>query len=263
MKSPFPGMDPYLERHWRDVHSSLVIYARDQMQEFLPEELFARVEERVYVENPGNDDRSIYPDVRVVEHRPGTQSTVAVADEIEIAESFLVTTQDEPVTETYIEIREIGSGHRVVTVIEFLSPANKVAGPGQEQYRQKQAELCQGGVSLVEIDLVRTGRAPNDVVFPSIPAELRTPYMARVRRSWEPLRIQCYRLPLRARLGAIMVPLRRCDREIPLRLQQLVDQCYRNGRYHTLDYQAEPEPPLSPDDARWADELLRGAGKRV
>ena len=32
MPSPFPGMDPYLEAHWRDVHASLIIYARDALQ---------------------------------------------------------------------------------------------------------------------------------------------------------------------------------------------------------------------------------------
>ncbi len=28
MPSPFPGMDPYLESHWRDVHHSLITYTR-------------------------------------------------------------------------------------------------------------------------------------------------------------------------------------------------------------------------------------------
>ena len=36
MKSPFPGMDPYLEEFWPDVHASLIIYARDQLEEQLP-----------------------------------------------------------------------------------------------------------------------------------------------------------------------------------------------------------------------------------
>jgi len=26
MKSPFPGMDPYLEQHWRSVHHRLLTY---------------------------------------------------------------------------------------------------------------------------------------------------------------------------------------------------------------------------------------------
>jgi hypothetical protein len=33
MKSPFPGMDPYLEEHWRDVHHSFLTYARDELQQ--------------------------------------------------------------------------------------------------------------------------------------------------------------------------------------------------------------------------------------
>jgi len=50
MKSPFPGMDPYLEAHWLDVHSRLVAYAADALNEVLPETLVARMEERVAVE---------------------------------------------------------------------------------------------------------------------------------------------------------------------------------------------------------------------
>src|SRR5947209_12316382 len=50
MKSPFPGMDPYLEQFWPDIHASLIIYSRDQLEEQLPGSLIARVEERVVVE---------------------------------------------------------------------------------------------------------------------------------------------------------------------------------------------------------------------
>ncbi len=32
MLSPFPGMDPYFEHHWRDVHHRLVTYSCDQIQ---------------------------------------------------------------------------------------------------------------------------------------------------------------------------------------------------------------------------------------
>ena len=46
MPSPFPGMDPYLERHWGDVHTRLITSASDPLQKFLPKDLRARVEER-------------------------------------------------------------------------------------------------------------------------------------------------------------------------------------------------------------------------
>ena len=51
MKSnPFPGMNPWLESHWGDIHTSLTTYARDQLQPQLPAGLRARVEEYVAVE---------------------------------------------------------------------------------------------------------------------------------------------------------------------------------------------------------------------
>src|SRR5947207_9710257 len=67
MPSPFPGMDPYLEAHWRDIHASLIIYARDALQGVLPPSLRARVEERVLLETrEGIGDHPLFPDVRVV-----------------------------------------------------------------------------------------------------------------------------------------------------------------------------------------------------
>ena len=36
MKSPFPGMDPFLERHWEDVHTRLIGYIADALQPHQP-----------------------------------------------------------------------------------------------------------------------------------------------------------------------------------------------------------------------------------
>lgn len=49
MKSPFAGMDPYLETRWRDVQSALVLYCREALVDGLPNDLVSRVEDRVYV----------------------------------------------------------------------------------------------------------------------------------------------------------------------------------------------------------------------
>ncbi len=67
---------------------------------------------------------------------------------------------------------------------------------------------------------------------------------------------------MRERLPAIAIPLRRDDRDVPLDLQALLDQCYEAAAYDDIDYREEPDPPLKPDDARWADELLREQGLR-
>jgi hypothetical protein len=50
MKSPFPGMDPYLEQHWGDVHHNLITFAQGLLNDHLPRDLRARVEERVLVD---------------------------------------------------------------------------------------------------------------------------------------------------------------------------------------------------------------------
>jgi hypothetical protein len=222
MPSPFAGMDPYLEQFWRDVHASLIIYARDQLQSQLPGDLRARVEERVVVEE-----------------------------------------RSEPMTETFIEILDVGSGKRVVTVIEVLSLTNKFPGEGMEQYQRKQRELKDGGVSLVEIDLLRSGKHVLAVPRNRIPERGRTAYKVCVRRGWQADTWELYPLPLRAKLPTIMIPLRQTDADIRLDLQALIEQCYKNGGYEDdLDYRAEPDPPLDPDDAGWADEVLRAAGKR-
>ena len=83
MKSPFPGMDPYLERHWGDVDQGIVTYIRDWIQSRLPADLRARMQERIYIEIPDVRRGEYYPDVRVIERprrSPAVGSATAVAE---------------------------------------------------------------------------------------------------------------------------------------------------------------------------------------
>jgi hypothetical protein len=50
MKNPFPGMNPWMEGFWRDVHASMLVYARDLLNAELPPGLHARVDERLAVD---------------------------------------------------------------------------------------------------------------------------------------------------------------------------------------------------------------------
>ena len=71
------------------------------------------------------------------------------------------------------------------------------------------------------------------------------------------------RSPLWERLPVVDIPLRPDDADVPLDLQALIEQCYRNGGYDAdIDYRHAPDPPLSADDEPWADALLRGQGRR-
>jgi hypothetical protein len=119
-------------------------------------------------------------------------------------------------------------------------------------------DLYQARVSLVEIDLVRSGRRILGGLANAVPNPKQTAYAACVRRGWDRQHLEIYRMPLRERLPGIRVPLRASDTDVALELQPLVDQAYRLGRYELeFDYRQPPEPPLDPADAAWADQLLR------
>jgi Protein of unknown function (DUF4058) len=260
MKSPFPGMDPYLEQHWGDVHLNLISHVEGLLNEHLPRDLRARAQERILVELP-SEERGCYPDFRVVEHgRPVRGGTAVAPSDLTLAEPLEVPFL-EPETQGFLEIVETRPQRRVITVLEILSPSNKYAGPGRELYRQKQRDLAEGCVSLVEIDLLRAGPHVLQVPLAQYPPAYRTAYKVCVHRGWK-ANAEIYRVALREPLPAIRVPLRQTDADAPLDLQALVAQVYRHGRYDDIDYTLPPVPPLDPADAAWADELLRGAGLR-
>jgi Protein of unknown function (DUF4058) len=264
MRSPFPGMDPFLEQFWGDVHHTLINRSRAAIQKELPADLVARVDERVFVEPAAGSPRSVIPDVRVVERGRPEKPVLRASNGVAVAEPLVIhIEQDEPVRQGFIEIIDLKSGRRVVTVIEFISPSNKVTGPGRDLYVKKLGELRDGGVSLVEFDLNRTGSRIMSAPFELIPDGHRSAYAACVRKGWKPQAIDYYRLPLRERLPAIAIPLRETDPVVPLDLQAVLDECCEEGRYiDDLDYRHEPVPPLSPDDTKWIDALLREHGLR-
>lgn len=263
MKSPFPGMDPYLERHWGDIHTSVMDYARNQLNVQLPEDLQARVEESVAVAIDYRTAHTRYPDVRVVEES-GVAGTVTATSRpgVALAEPCILFLEDEPGTERHLEIVDLSDGGRVVTAVEVLSPANKLGTDGRAAFRRKQREYLEAGVNLVEIDLLREGDFVLAIPEQRIPAAHRTPYLACVRRATTPDRAEVYRLPLRTPLPNFPIPLRPSDSDAVLQLQPIIDACYRDGRYDRIDYRVEPVPRLGEDDACWADQLLREKGRR-
>jgi hypothetical protein len=261
MKSPFPGMDPYLEAHWGDVHTRLIVYACDQLRRQMPGGLLVRAQEHVTVQIAGTGNghaaqrQGPYPDVRVVEHPAGAAAEPAASAEgaVAVVEPLLVPLQlVEGQTQRSIRIIDTRSGNRVVTAIELLSPTNKSDAAGRAAYLQKQAEVRQAGVNLVEIDLLREGPYILSAPAPVVPL----PYLA-------PYRICVYRASLPDRAGIIHASLRATDADALLDLQELIDKAYENGGYDAeIDYRVDPFPPLQGDDALWADALLREKGLR-
>lgn len=274
MPSPFPGMDPYLEGPdlWPDVHHALIASVQDQLTSKLrPLRYVARVELRTFMFEPDDPASELYviPDARIVERdaRPpapadwaggggGTATAVlALAEPIDV--TGLVPTM---ARDRYLEIRD-PANRRVVTVIEIVSPSNKVTGSaGRRAFEAKRAEVGDSDASWLEIDLLRRGTPT--VNFPTVP---RSAYRAYADRTTADGRRQlAWPIPLRRRLPLLPVPLRPGEADVPLDLQAVLDAAYDRAGYDLdVDYARPPAPPLAADDAAWADALLRERGQRA
>jgi len=168
----------------------------------------------------------------------------------------------EPRTETYIEVLDLRSGHRVITTIEVISPTNKRAGEGRRLYVAKRQDMMRAGVNTVEIDLLRDGETLLPGGHSQIPATDNGAYLVWIWRERDPEHLAVHRIPLRVQLPAIKIPLRPGDADVSLDLQTILDQCYCNGGYDDINYRVPPVPPLTADDAAWADAILRENGLR-
>ena len=257
-------MDPFLELHWGDVHSAIIHELRAALSPILPEDLRARVEERVFVESDLGQSRLVIPDVRVLEtSRPranvgdfggGGTAVAEMVDEAEV-EPFVFELFGLEITEGYIEIREKGGG-RVVTVIEVLSRANKYPGSGQKEYHRKQEEVLQSDASLVEIDLVRGGHRVMSMPKSLVPPQHQDDNLVCISPGWNRSQRQLYAMPLRKRLPAIRIPLRQTDAPVRVDLQPLIDRAYELGGYDDINYAEELDPPLTVEEAAWVKTLI-------
>lgn len=244
-------MDPYLEARWPEVHASLIVYCRNQLNSQLPSDLQANIEENLTVHEDDEPARGIRPDVHIGQDQPYASESPAQSG-VAVAEPHRIKRPPHPSRHIEIVDRE----GRVVTAIEFLSPWNKVGTKNREQYIREQLDYMDAGVNLVEIDLVRQGEYVLSAPIESIPDELLTPYMVCVFRWLTPGEIEVYPIRLQDSLPNIPVPLRPRDHDVVLRLQPLLDEAYQDGRYYRLDYSAAKRPRFDEADTKWMDGLL-------
>ena len=257
MKSPFPGMDPYIEPHWLDVHTALIGDARRTLNRMLPEGLVARVEERIAVESDGEQFRSVGPAVSVFQ--PSTSGSLEGPGGIAIEAPYKLMVEVDPIIERFIRI--MSDSGELISVVEFLSPTNK-RSPGLEPYREKRAELLAGGVHVVEIDLIRAGNWRSLMRPERCPPEAVSMYRAIVRTAGRRPVGYLFPITLRHPLPDVPIPLRTADKPVPLPLQSLFETAYEDGRYRqTIKYSAALNPPLE-DDAEWAEKCLLESGRR-
>ncbi|MGH7967204.1 MAG: DUF4058 family protein [Limisphaerales bacterium] len=256
-KNPFPGMNPFFEQRWRHSHTAVLMYLCDALQERLPPDLIAGAEEESVAVGGGQQPVTHRPDVQVREpwalKEPSAAEVISKPTSTPATEPIRVFLEEE--IERWLEIREATG--RLITAIELLSPSNKLDFAQRERYLRKRHTFLGGGANFVEIDLVRQGASVFPQVIRITLQQSGASYGVCVFRTTRPEEREVYPIRLRERLPAIRVPLRPADADVVLDLQPLIDQCHERGRYHLLDYRLPLEPPLGPDDAAWADQLLR------
>lgn len=250
-------MDPYLEdpRGWRGVHASFVTYLRDAIAEGLPPRYYARLEDRVYLD--AEEPSAFLPDARVVE-RPGAPRGTGPAV-LEADPAITISVEPVELNESFIEILDASTGHRVVSVIELLSPTNKRPdSEGSRSYRKKQEELLASASNLVEIDLLRGGEHVVAVPRAAVLGRRgRYHYLVVIRRASNPYKRTVHALRLETRLPKVGIPLLVGDPDVVVELQPILDRVYEMGSYGTtLDYSRPPSPPFEEEDAAWAASVL-------
>ena len=256
MPTPFPGMDPYLERRglWEEVHTGLIT----EIQQFLAPRVRPRyrvaVERRVYLAVLAPDTWVGKPDVLVVSPVRETVQATPTGSPAAVTPQIAELPMVEEVIERYLEIREVETGD-VVTVIEILSHSNKASHQGREQYERKRLAVLSSLTNLVEIDLLRAGNPmPMRVSGNGNPCD----YRIVVSRSWHRPQADAYLFGVRDLIPDASVPLRPDETEPVLALNQIVHDLYDQASYDlAVNYSQPPDPPLSAEDAQWAAQLVQ------
>lgn len=166
MKSPFPGMDPYLEHPAvrADFHASFLAYFREVITAKLPDHYFARLEEQIrLVDAPPVESSDYRPDVSITRN-PVTGLKIESPNDIALLEPTEVLPLGEPILE---EVRDLRidllrwPDEELITTIELLSPWNK-SGDGYGDFQRKRRAMLSRGVNWVEIDFLIAGeRSPS------------------------------------------------------------------------------------------------------
>ena len=202
MKSPFPGMDPYIEACglWGDFHTHLIERIYERLAETVPDRYVVRTGERSYVvlvESEGKQSHPFVPDVSVTESRSRKKSakkggTALVEPEDAVESVSMRAFVQEEHRESFVEIYEMSPEQRLITTIEVFSPSNKHLGKeGWELYQRKRQSLLLGDFNLVEIDLLRSGKR-----MPMLDPWPEGPYSLLVA--------QCQKSPALSRLAGIL-----------------------------------------------------------
>lgn len=250
MPSPFPGMDPYIESShaWLGFHSAYVAACAQQLNQKLPKNYVARIEERLQVLSEDEErDLGVVADAAVARNETSRAVPASNSTSVATIEPYTIPQDiewlDEPV-ETFVHIQRFPD-ERVVCALEVLSPSNK-SGKGRSAYLAKRFEYRHQRVNLVELDLLLGGqRVPLLAPFPN------GDYFALVTRA--PTRQHCavYAWSVRDPLPTIPVPLDSNEPDVALDLKDAFNQVWDGFRYEMIVRYREPPTRLTDADRAW------------
>ena len=227
MPSVFPGMDPYLEdtKRWPTFQQQFISALGDALQPALSDKYRLRLGHRHY----------------------------------ELEQVLFTSILKEQQQEPFVEIRQKSSGDKLVTLIEMLSPANRTHPEGRHRYEQRRQEARSEGTHLVELDLVLQGQTCLEA---DLTALTENQYVCCVTRAVRPIKHELYGSLLSKRLPRIRLPMLADERDLVLDVQALVNRVYDRCFDGQIDYQLDPQVPLSDADRQWLDQLLRNENLR-
>ncbi len=256
-------MDPYIEHTevWEDFHQNLASEIQAQLNPQLAPSYYAAVTPRLTFEEVriAYKPRGIVPDVGVFQTSPFTVgASVAIADAPLVKDAPTVEMEAH---EASVEIRTV-SQDDLVTAIEILSRANKRYGTiDWGAYQSKRQALLHSLAHLMEIDLLRAGTRTAIELEPLPDAS----YFVFLNRNVNRSRFEIWPIRLPDPLPIVPVPLNAPDPDVALDLNRAVHAIYERAAYfRRIDYRnSPPEPALSPDNARWVDEVLQAKRQSV
>jgi hypothetical protein len=250
MPSPFPGMNPYLEQNdvWQDFHDRFVPSLGDALTALVRPNYIVKIEQHLFVHEPLEDDRLIgHSNVSIARRRGMGDSSGGTATIDSPIMALLPVVDFEK--HLYVEIRD-RKDRELVAVLEVLSPTNKKPGGDREQYLAKRANLLRSTAHFIEIDLLRGWeRMP-------IEKARQCDYAIMVSRVEDRPDVNYWPLMLRDALPPIPIPLRSPHAPVMLDIQAVLHGVYDRAGYQDYIYQETPYPPLSAEDAAWAQSLI-------
>lgn len=257
MLNPFPGIDPYVEAsgRWPDFHVTFMGAWREAIAEQLPNDYDVRLEEQLSIlDYEENREQKRSPDLTILQTQSKRTEAARTDGPVSVLEPELskILVQEE-IRQAYIEIIHEPE-HRLVAVLELLSPTNKT-GDGRSQYLAKRHQILLSEAHLVELDLLLGGR-PLPLDKPVRPSHFRSVISRAGRRPG----CNVYGWSLDQGMPILPVPLSDPDPDIAVNLADVLATTYQRGRYHkTLKYHAPLDLPLSDDYHAWVKERITAA----